>query len=62
MKFRTAVPPPNKTDMKALKDPNTRPIFPFTIAQTESNRDINVPTFCFIKSTIPLILNISKKI
>lgn len=59
MKFKTAVPPPSNTDKKALKDPTTRLMLPFTIDQTDSTRDIKVPTFCFKNSVNPFTLNIS---
>lgn len=60
IKFKTAVPPPSKTETKVLKEPRTRPIFPLTIDQIDSKRDMRVPTFCFKNSTNPLMLNISK--
>lgn len=59
IKFRTAVPPPSTTDKNALKDPTTKLIFPLTIDQTDSKRDISVPTFWFKNSVKPFILNIS---
>lgn len=58
-KFNTAVPPPNNMDIKALNDPRSILMFPFKITQTESNKDIKVPTFCFKNSNIPFTLNTS---
>lgn len=61
-KFNTAVPPPNSTDINALNEPSNKPMFPFTMTHTDSNRDISVPIFCLRKAITPLMLKSSVKL